>query len=167
MNLIFVETVSAQVFRVSFLLFFFFLSFFRILWEKKRRIPSGRNQFTAIRNDDLNEIRMIRREKRGEERDQERCMGYTVFGIHNVSGGEGVEEDEKGRNGGVRIIYNRGNASVNILWDKFSNALSPLMRGWVRGKPRPEAMMAVHEVFHTIQLTTRIYIYIYISFVRR
>lgn len=30
-------------------------------------------------------------------------------------GGGGVEEDEKGQNGGVRIIYNRGNASVNIL----------------------------------------------------
>lgn len=45
-------------------------------------------------------------------------MKYTVFGIHNVSrkrGGRGVEEDEKGQNGGVRIIYNRGNASVNIL----------------------------------------------------
>lgn len=44
-------------------------------------------------------------------------MKYTVFGIHNVSRGEGegVEEDEKGQNGGVRIIYNRGNASVNIL----------------------------------------------------
>lgn len=26
-----------------------------------------------------------------------------------------VEEDEKGQDGGVRIIYNRGKASVNIL----------------------------------------------------
>lgn len=29
--------------------------------------------------------------------------------------GERVEEDEKGQDGGVRIIYNRGKASVNIL----------------------------------------------------
>lgn len=56
--------------------------------------------------------------RKGEERSRsETCMKYTVFGIHNVSRGEGegVEEDEKGQNGGVRIIYNRGNASVNIL----------------------------------------------------
>lgn len=72
------------------------------------------------------------RGKARKDRDRKRvwntpCSEYIMY--REREGGGGVEEDEKGQNGGVRIIYNRGNASVNILWDKFSNALSPLMWG--------------------------------------
>lgn len=46
-------------------------------------------------------------------------MKYIVFRIHNISeakleGGR-AKEGEKGRDDGVRIIYNRRNATVNIL----------------------------------------------------
>lgn len=50
-------------------------------------------------------------------------MKYIVFRIHNISeaklaggGRRGrAKEGEKGQDGGVRIIYNRRNATVNIL----------------------------------------------------